>query len=143
MTRSDDLLHLMISAHTLTRMAALDMQNETPAAQWRTLTLLRDNGPQRLGELARLSRISQPGMTRLIGQMEEAGLVERSADPADSRASVLASTEAGQAALDTWLDELRTALEPKFADLDEDDWDAVRRAARILTEKTGNLEVAR
>lgn len=31
----------------------------------RILMLLRDHGPQRLGDLARRSRISQPGTTRI------------------------------------------------------------------------------
>ena len=143
MTKSEDILRLMLGAHALTRLAALDTPSPAPAAQWRTLSLLRDHGPQRLGDLARLSRISQPGMTRLAGQMADAGLIAREADPHDSRVSVLSATDAGIAALDQWLVQLQASLAPRFADLTDDDWAALRRAARILTDKTGAQEETR
>ncbi|MFL1999451.1 MarR family winged helix-turn-helix transcriptional regulator [Microbacterium sp. A1-JK] len=143
MTRAEDIQRLIIAANALTRMAALTLDNETPSAQWRTLKLLRDHGPLRVGELAVLSRISQPGMTRLVGQMVEAGLLERAPDAADSRASVVSVTEAGDAALDTWLIRLQDALLPFFSDLDDDDWEAVRRTADLISRKTAMTEAVR
>lgn len=143
MTRAEDIQRLIIAANALTRMAALTLDNETPSAQWRTLKLLRDQGPLRVGELAVLSRISQPGMTRLVGQMVEAGLLERAPDAADSRASVVSVTEAGDAALDTWLVRLQDALLPFFSDLDDDDWEAVRRTADLISRKTAMTEAVR
>lgn len=143
MHTEDQILRLLIGAHALTRMASLETRNETPAAQWRTLTLLRDHGPQRLGDLATLSRVSQPGMTRLVGQMVEAGLLARSADPDDSRATVLSVTDAGLHALDEWFDLLGRTLAPSFADLHDEDWTAISRVADILARKTRTAEVAR
>jgi DNA-binding MarR family transcriptional regulator len=143
MTRSEDLQRLVVAAHALTRVAALETRNEAPAAQWRTLTLLRENGALRLGELAALSRVTQPGMTRLVGAMADAGLVERTADAADSRATVVRATAAGLDALEAWLAQLTAALTPHFADLDDDDWVALGRTAGILARKTGSLEFAR
>jgi len=143
MHHSDDILRLLLGAHALTRVAALETHAEAPAAQWRTLVLLRDNGPQRIGDLATLSRVTQPGMTRLVTQMSDAGLVERTPDPDDSRASVVSSTDAGQRALDEWLRVLSAALAPRFADLDEEDWAAMRRAADIVDARTRVAEVAR
>ncbi|GAA3916357.1 MarR family winged helix-turn-helix transcriptional regulator [Microbacterium invictum] len=137
MPRSEELLQLMIAAHALTRVAALDTRTETPAAQWRSLTLLRDHGPQRVGDLARLSRISQPGMTRLAGQLADAGLIERTSDATDSRVAILTVTPAGLSALDAWHDELRSALAPRFADLTDQEWATLNSAADILTRKTG------
>lgn len=143
MARAEDIQRLIIAANALTRMAALTLDNETPSAQWRTLKLLRDQGALRVGELAVLSRISQPGMTRLVGQMVEAGLLERAPDAADSRASVVSVTEAGDAALDTWLVRLQDALLPFFSDLDDDDWEAVRRTADLISRKTAMAEAVR
>ncbi|MFG6502460.1 MarR family winged helix-turn-helix transcriptional regulator [Microbacterium sp. P05] len=136
MTHAEDIGRLIIAANALTRMAALTADTETPAAQWRTLKLLRDHGALRVGELATISRVSQPGMTRLIGQMHAAGLVERSADAADSRAIVVSATASGERALDDWLAQLQDALLPFFADLDEADWEAVQRTADLLARKT-------
>ncbi|GAA5208120.1 MarR family winged helix-turn-helix transcriptional regulator [Microbacterium kyungheense] len=147
MTHGQDIETLFVAAHTLSRLAALETANETPSAQWRTLTILRDHGPLRVGELARLSRVTQPGMTRLTGQMVEQGLLTRATDAADSRATVLAVTPLGLEALQTWLLHLTSALAPHFADLTEQEWDALRTTAQVLTRNlaraTASAEVAR
>jgi DNA-binding MarR family transcriptional regulator len=142
MTRAQDIEEIVVAAHALTRLAAAQTRNEAPAAQWRALSVLRADGPMRVGELARASRTTQPGMTRLVGQLEELGLVEKQADPADSRASVISATDAGATALAAWRVQLRDALEPLFDGLDDDDWSALSRVARILSSRTA-LEVAR
>jgi DNA-binding MarR family transcriptional regulator len=142
MTRDDDLQRLLLAVHALTRIAALDTHNDAPAAQWRTLTLLRDHGPQRLGDLATLSRVTQPGMTRLVHQMDAAGLVERAAHPSDSRVSVIRATPQGSAALAGWFEQLRAALAPHVADLSETEWDAVSVAASALSLRVGLAPVS-
>jgi hypothetical protein len=60
MQHSDDILRLLIGAHALTRVVA-GHPHRRPSAQWRTLVLLRDNGPLRIGDLATLSRSLNPG----------------------------------------------------------------------------------
>ncbi|CAH0272995.1 putative HTH-type transcriptional regulator Rv0880 [Microbacterium sp. Bi128] len=144
MTRDDDLQRLILAVHALTRIAAIDTKNDAPAAQWRTLTLLRDHGPQRLGDLATLSRVSQPGMTRLVHQMESAGLVARGIHPDDSRVSVVSATDDGLVELDRWLETLAAALTPHVADLTDAEWEAVRTSADALAARVGlRPEVAR
>lgn len=143
MTHEKDIETLIVAAHALTRIAALETTSDTPAAQWRTLTILRDNGALRLGDLARLSRVTQPGMTRLVGQMATLGLVERRADAVDSRATLVEVTDLGLEALQTWLLQLTAALAPHFADLDDAEWDALRTTAAVLARKTSTVEVAR
>ena len=143
MQNDDDLLRLLLGAHALTRVASLETRNEAPAAQWRTLSLLREHGPQRIGDLAALSRVTQPGMTRLVAQMADAGLLERGHDEHDSRATVVTVTPAGLAALDEWIQVLGAALAPRFSDLDADDWAAIRRAADVVDARTRTAEVSR
>jgi len=146
-THDQDIETLIVAAHTLTRLAALETANETPAAQWRTLTILRDHGPLRVGELARLSRVTQPGMTRLVGQMVEQELLTRATDAADSRATVIEVTPLGLEALHTWLLHLTSALAPHFDDLTAEEWTALRTTARVLTRNldraAATVEVAR
>ncbi|MBN9210896.1 MAG: transcriptional regulator [Microbacterium sp. 71-36] len=137
MTRDDDLQRLILAVHALARIAALDTQNDAPAAQWRTLKLLREHGPQRVGDLATLSRVSQPGMTRLVHQMESAGLVARGVHADDSRVSVVSATEEGLRELDRWLAALSAALAPHVADLTDAEWDAVRTSADALALRVG------
>jgi DNA-binding MarR family transcriptional regulator len=142
-THDRDIETLIVAAHALPRVAALETRSETPSAQWRTLTILRDRGPLRVGELAQLSRVTQPGMTRLVGQMADLGLIERSTDASDSRATVVTVTPLGLEALATWLVQLTAALAPHFEDLTAQEWDALRTTAAVLSRKTAAVELAR
>ena len=141
-THDQDIETLIVAAHALTRVAALETSNDTPAAQWRTLTILRDNGALRIGELARISRVTQPGMTRLVGQMADQGLVKRTTDAADSRATVVDVTSLGLEALQTWLLQLTAALAPHFEDLEPEEWEALRTTAAVLTRKLDRTRAA-
>jgi len=141
-THDQDIETLIVAAHALTRVAALETANETPAAQWRTLTILRDHGALRIGELARLSRVTQPGMTRLVGQMADHGLVAKMTDAADSRATVVEVTPLGLEALQIWLLQLTAALAPHFDDLQPEEWDALRTTASVLMRKLDRTRTA-
>ena len=71
-----------------------------PAVEWSsaalsTLDLLARLGPRRITELVAAERISQPGMTGLVGRMAAAGLVAREADPTDGRATLVSVTSSG------------------------------------------------
>ncbi len=136
MNRQDVIPSLVLSGYALGRIAAQDAGNDAPAAQWRVLSLLEQAGPKRVGELASAARTTQPGMTRLIGNLEREGLVLRSPDAEDSRAIAVAITEAGSRALQAWREEFRDTLAPRFADLDADEWDILTRAAQILAAHT-------
>jgi DNA-binding MarR family transcriptional regulator len=138
-----DIEKLIVAAHALTRVAALETRTQAPAAQWRTLTILRDRGSLRVGDLAALSRVTQPGMTRLVGQMAEHGLIERSTDAADSRVTIVSATPLGLEALETWLVQLTSALAPHFDDLTDEEWSALRTTAAVLARKTSAVEVVR
>lgn len=143
MTRVDDIENIVIAAHTLTRLAAVRTNNLAPATQWRALSILAKEGPMRLGTLATACRATQPGMTRLIGQMAQQGLVVRDSDPDDSRATVVSATGLGATAFAAWRVQLRDALAPFFSDLDDDDWAALSRVAAILSSRTSPAELAR
>lgn len=141
MNRSEVISSLVLSGYALGRIAAQDAGNEAPAAQWRVLSLLEQAGSRRVGELALAARTTQPGMTRLLGGLEREGLVLRSPDPDDSRATVVDITPGGASALAEWRTEFRETLAPRFAALTDDDWSALTRAAEILaahtTDRTG------
>ena len=136
MPGAEQIAQIVTAAHTLTRLAAAQTKNDAPAAQWRALAALIADGPMRVGELAIAARTTQPGMTRLVGQLADAGLVAREHDPTDSRATVIRATPAGREALQAWRIQLRDALAPLFDDLDDEDWAALTRVARILSTRT-------
>ena len=64
-----------------------------------TLATLERSGPCRLTWLAVREGVTQPAMTQLIGRLQDAGLVDRMADPADGRVVQVRLTADGKATL--------------------------------------------
>ena len=64
-----------------------------------TLATLERSGPWRLTLLAVREGVTQPAMTQLIGRLQESGLVDRAADPADGRVVQVSLTADGRAML--------------------------------------------
>ena len=136
-----DVLGDLVSVnHRLTRVAARAARGTESPALWRTLSVLLSTGPIRLGELADLSRVSQPTATKLVGSLVVRGWIERTSDPADARVSLIASTPAGEAALVAWRTELAGALLPYFADLPAADVETLERAVAILRDRVEATE---
>lgn len=65
--------------------------------QWQVLSLLRQYAGCNQGMLAELLEVEPISLGRMIDRLQEAGLVERRADPADRRAWRLFLTEKGDA----------------------------------------------
>ncbi|MFK4731371.1 MarR family transcriptional regulator [Agromyces mediolanus] len=127
------LIGALVSANSrLVRVAATATGSEESPAVWRTLGVLRDLGPLRLGELARVSRVTQPTMTKLVNALEERRWVRRTADPDDGRALRVAAEPLGLAALDAWREELTAAIAPLFPELDSADLAALERTVAVL-----------
>src|SRR6476659_9244249 len=68
---------------------------ELSPTQGSALGTIDGHGPLTPSELASRERIQRPTATRVLARLEEAGLVERTADPTDRRSSLVASTDAG------------------------------------------------
>jgi DNA-binding MarR family transcriptional regulator len=64
-----------------------------------TLATLERSGPSRLTWLAVREGVTQPAMTQLIARLQDAGLVDRAADPADGRVVQVRITADGRAML--------------------------------------------
>lgn len=136
-TPSNDFIEsIVVASSRLIRTAAAITGQTTSPAVWRTLSILRTEGPLRVGGLATASRVSQPTMTKLLAGLVERELVVRVADVEDSRAWLIALAPKGQASLDDYRHELGNALAPLFDGLAEEDMTALHRAAEILTERS-------
>jgi len=129
---TDILESLLTSTHRLTRLAAQETGRTTSPAVWRTLSILTTDGPLRIGDLARASRVAQPTMTKLLRHLVEDELVSRIADVDDSRAWLIAVAPKGTRALAGWKAELAGALGGLFDDLDEGEWGVLDHAAQLL-----------
>jgi len=125
-------LRLVITrtARRLRQEAASDLGPSQTAA----LATIERHGPLTPSELARIERIQRPTATRIVARLEEAGLVERVADPADGRSFTVSATADAR----TLMNRLRTRknayLARRLRSLDEQDLATLDRAAEILEE---------
>lgn len=85
---------------------------ELTKTQFSILTTAVRCGPVRVSEMAEIETLNPTMLSRLIGKMEDAGLLRRSAHPDDGRAVVVSATPEG-IALHSELRDKRTRL---FAD---------------------------
>jgi DNA-binding MarR family transcriptional regulator len=138
-----EILESLISSTTrLVRFAAQASGRTMSSAGARTLSILSTDGPLRTGDLARVSRISQPGMTKLLRSMQEDELVLRIAEVDDARAWLIAISPKGRRALAEWRTVLATEMRPLFGDLDDGDWQILESAATLLDERSRREAVA-
>jgi DNA-binding MarR family transcriptional regulator len=63
-------------------------------------TVLATRGPMSPGEIATVSGVPAPSVSRVIGQMEAAGLVSQAANPTDGRSRIVRMTSEGSAAFE-------------------------------------------
>lgn len=99
---------------------------------WRTLAALIEGGPARVGDLADLERIRQPTMTALIRRMENEGLLTRTPDPDDRRATLISVTPAGRARFDAFRREAESVLRPAWERLSDFDQATITRAVELI-----------
>jgi DNA-binding MarR family transcriptional regulator len=63
------------------------------------LSTLEDVGAMRISAIATNESLGAPAATRVVASLEELGLVTRTSDPADKRASLIDLTELGRSTL--------------------------------------------
>lgn len=105
---------------------------ELSPSQTAALVTIERHGPLTPSELAERERVQRPTVTRVLARLEEAGLVDRAADPADRRSSLVSISPDGRSLLasararkDAYLARRIDALEPA-------DREALERAAAII-----------
>jgi len=88
--------------------------------------------PRRVTELAAREGVTQPGITRLVNRLEEAGWVARESDPGDGRAVMVCLTAAGRDVFDTLRSEYRSLVHDEMAALADEDVETLARAIDVL-----------
>jgi len=101
-------------------------------SQLSALTSLQLAGELTPGELADVERVQPPTMTRIVGKLEERGLVARTPHPTDRRQVILAATEQGRAVHDQFERVRDEWLAQRLAERTPDERRTLRRAAEIL-----------
>ena len=93
---------LQVSSRVLRELdRSLDREQRMMVSEFDVLITL-DNAPGgrlRMTDLAEATMLSSGGMTRLVGRLEQRGLVRRDPDPDDARAFHASLTDAGRSSL--------------------------------------------
>jgi DNA-binding MarR family transcriptional regulator len=116
----------------LARRLRRETEGDVSPSQISALSSIARLGPLTLGELSAAEGVRPPTMTRVVGSLEEAGLVSRTVDPADRRVAHVAVTSDGQ----RWLDRNRgrkdAFLASRLGALPPDDRATLARAVELL-----------
>jgi DNA-binding MarR family transcriptional regulator len=97
------------------------------------LNRLSRTGAERLTDLARSQRASQPGMTQLVGRLQRDGLVRRVPHPEDGRGVLVEATDLGREVLGRVEAEYSAALDALLDRLDPADREAIGAGLPALT----------
>jgi DNA-binding MarR family transcriptional regulator len=116
------------SARRLRQEAGTDLSPSLSAA----LATIDRHGPLTPSELAARERVQRPTITRVVGRLEESGLVARAADPADRRSALITVTPAGRALLEAGRTRKDAFLSERLEALSAADRATLARAAALL-----------
>jgi DNA-binding MarR family transcriptional regulator len=106
-----------------------------------TLVMNRVNreGPIRLTALADAEGASQSGMTQLVQRMERQGLLARSSDPDDGRASLVALGDEGRRMWRARAEVRRRKVAELLSEIPDDDQVALWLAAQVVLRVLGQM----
>lgn len=118
-------------------LAEQGLDGVTPAQANALLVLFDARRPLRQAELARALSLSEVTVGRFVRALEDGGWVERTRDPDDARANLLAPTAKARDALPRFIAVSNRLLDHAFAGLDAA---AIARVARCIAAVRDNLD---
>jgi DNA-binding MarR family transcriptional regulator len=116
------------SARRMRQEAGTDLSPSLTSA----LATIERHGPITPSELAELERVQRPSATRIVSRLETEGLVDRAADPADGRSSLVSASAQGNALLRRLRTRKNAYLARRLRDLPDSDVETLREAADVL-----------
>jgi DNA-binding MarR family transcriptional regulator len=116
------------SARRMRQEAGTDLSPSLTSA----LATIERHGPLTPSELAELERVQRPSATRIVSRLETEGLVDRAADPADGRSSLVSASAQGRALLRRLRTRKNAYLARRLRELPESDIETLREAADVL-----------
>src|SRR5947209_13051879 len=136
--RERDVANRLHSAaiHLLRRARRTDPLTGVSPAQLSALSVLM-GGPKTLGDLAAAEQVRPPTMSRLVGEMERAGVARKVSDRNDGRVVRVHATPKGLRALSRGRAMRIEAIERLMSELDPDDLSVVERAVGPIEKLRG------
>jgi DNA-binding MarR family transcriptional regulator len=121
-TGTADILRLAVGRTT--RRLRQQAGDELSPSRASLLATIAREGPLTPSALAELERLSRPGVTRMLGKLEAAGLVEGAPAPGDGRSRLVSLTPEGRALRklrharkSAYLEDVLAAASPQELDL--------------------------
>lgn len=109
-----------------------------PARQEHLLHVLRRNPSINQKDLAEKFRVRPQTLGEMLGKMEENGLIARTKDPSDGRATLVSLTPAGEAAEREHHEKVFRDIKEKFAALSDDELKEYLRLMKKINESLSN-----
>jgi DNA-binding MarR family transcriptional regulator len=119
------------TARRLRQEAAAETSGLTPTSVAALATIER-HGPMTPSEIAAIERVKRPTITRTLACLEREGLIDRAADPADGRSSLVSVNGAGRERLRRLRGRKNAYLARRMRDLSAEEVETLERAAEIL-----------
>jgi DNA-binding MarR family transcriptional regulator len=95
---------------------AVQVHPELNPTSYMLLSTLREQGAQRAADLAELFALDKGAVSRIVSQLVDLGLVTRSPDPADGRASILTATDEALSRLAEVREDRRAHFDDRLAE---------------------------
>jgi DNA-binding MarR family transcriptional regulator len=124
--------HLRIALARTARRLRQEAGTDLSPSQTSALATIEHHGPLTPSELASRERIQRPSVARLLGRLEESGLVTRTASLDDKRSALIAITPAGRTLLATVRTRKDAFLSERLDALGAEDRATLERAAALL-----------
>jgi DNA-binding MarR family transcriptional regulator len=125
-------LAIVRTARRLRQEAAGASGTELSPTAASALATVERHGPLTPSELAEIERVKRPTGTRTLRLLCDAGLVDRTRDPADGRSALVTITAAGRDRLRRLRGRKNAYLARRIRGLPPDDIETLERAAAIL-----------
>jgi DNA-binding MarR family transcriptional regulator len=131
-TLEETAAHLRLVITRTARRMRQEVGGELRAPNASALTTVELHGPLTPSELAEIERVRRPTATRILRNLEEEGLVERTPDPKDGRSALISLTGEGRERLRRLRKRKNAYLARRMRDLDPGEVGTLERAAEIL-----------
>jgi DNA-binding MarR family transcriptional regulator len=131
-TLAETAAHLRLVINRTARRMRQEAGTELRASSASALTTVELHGPLTPSELAEIERVKRPTATRILRDLEEEGLVERTPDPNDGRSALISLTGEGRERLRRLRKRKNAYLARRMRNLGPNEVATLGRAAEIL-----------
>lgn len=127
---------LSLAVVRLARLLRQQDEGELTPTMRAALGTISREGPLTLGEVAAIEQVAPPTVTKVVGKLEDAGLVEREHDDSDRRICRVSLSNAGRRRLDSDRKRRRAWLTGQVERLDADELERLDAAVEIIERLT-------